>query len=91
MTTTNTQILTKEEIATKYLQTNLQQINNHIENTKITESKKQEMAVIIDTIEQLFRNYIRTIEDIKDDDKFKDRYSLEKTYKLETIKLLTLF
>jgi hypothetical protein len=92
-TTENTQeILTTEQIARKFLKHNLEIIEDLItSDNKIAESKKNEMAIIIDQVAEIFKNYNKILENLNDKDELNSRFTMERIYKLELFKLISQF
>jgi len=96
MTTTTTTtakkevVMTKEQIALEYYEHSLDMCKEHIQEF-IADSKKEEMALIVDDVEALFNNYVKRIKNINDDDKLNNSYAVEKIWKLRLIERIVKF
>jgi len=83
-------VMTKEQIATKYYEHNLDMCKKHIKE-ELAEYKKEQMAGIVDILEKVFNVYVRKIKNIKDDEILDQLYRVEKIYKLELIEKIIKF
>jgi hypothetical protein len=86
-TTENVIVMTSEEIAMKYLNVNLTTINDSV-NASIAESKKIEMAMITALTADILNLYVRSIENVFDNDKLRLFHDVSKNKKLELIEKL---
>jgi hypothetical protein len=95
MTTTGNKetevVMTSEQIALKYYEHNLTMIQEHIESNVIADCKKEEMALMINTLEHLFKNYTKKIKNIHDDKVLESCYAIDKIWKLELIEMIVKF
>ena len=82
--------LTKAEIALKYYDLNLSSCKGHI-ISQIADSKKEEMALIIDDVEKIFGNYVRAIENIDDTKELDRLHNLKRMWKLDLIEKIVKF
>ena len=83
-------VMTKEQIATKYYEHNLDMCKEHM-NEELANYKKEQMACIVDVVEQIFNLYVRKIQNIKNDEVITQIYNVEKIYKLELIEKIIKF
>jgi hypothetical protein len=90
VTTETEKVMTREEISIKYYDLNLDLCKRHI-NENITDSKKIEMALIVSRVEDVFRNYISSIENISNSEKLNSLYELKSIFKLDLIEKIIKF
>jgi hypothetical protein len=88
METTENVIMTSEEIAIKYLNVNLTTIKDSVNASVIIESKKIEMAMITALTADVLSLYVRSIENVLDNDKLRLFIDVSKNKKLELIEKL---
>ena len=88
METTENIIMTSEEIAIKYLNVNLTTIKDSVNASIIVESKKIEMAMITALTADILNLYVRSIENVFDNDKLRLFHEVSKNKKLELIEKL---
>ena len=84
-------VMTKEQIALTYYEHNLTMIKNHIENVRLSDCKKEEMALMINTLEHLLENYTKRLKNINDDKVLDNCYAVDKIWKLELIEMIVKF
>jgi len=88
METTENVIMTSEEIAIKYLNVNLTTIKDSVNASVIIESKKIEMSMITALTADVLSLYVRSIENVLDNDKLRLFIDVSKNKKLELIEKL---
>jgi dsDNA-specific endonuclease/ATPase MutS2 len=90
----NTQPTTEVTLEMQYLSHNLDKIKDWVMNDRLTDSRKQDYAKMVNILEDLMRLNHRMLEDAlstSDDasEVLRVRHSVEKTRKLELIALIT--
>jgi len=83
-------VMTKEQIATKYYEHNLDMCKKHIKE-ELADYKKEQMACIVDVVEQIFNLYVRKIQNLQNDEVLQQIYNVEKIYKLDLIEKIIKF
>ena len=93
-TTTNTKeevILTMDEISIKYFDYNLKTIKEIFENNILSESKKQEIANMVNEMAELFNNQELCIKNLNDDERLSNLFNCCKISQLSLIGQITKF
>lgn len=91
MKTTTETVKTKEQIATEFFEHNLEMIKSHYDEYYVADCKKEEMAIIIDSIEKLCSIYVKRLNNVKNDDRYKDLCNIERIYKLDLLEQILKF
>jgi len=95
MTTTssNTEkkpVMTMTEIALHYYEHNLDMCKGHIKE-QISDCKKEQMALIVNDMESIFKSYVDCIKNIHDTERLSSLHELQRIWKLKLIEKIVKF
>ena len=90
-TTATEEVLTRDEISIKYFDYNLNVIKQIFEDDVLSNSKKQQIANIVDEMTELFNNHLLCIKNLDNQERLTNLFHCEKTSQLSLISQLTQF
>ena len=90
-TKTTEVVLTRDEISIKYFDYNLKVIKQIFESEDISDSKKTEIANIVNEMAELFNNHLLCIKNLGNQERLTNLFHCEKTSQLSLISQLTQF
>jgi len=90
-TTATETVPTRDEISIKYFDYNLNVIKQIFESDVLSNSKKQQIANIVDEMAELFNNHSLCIKNLDNKERLSNLFSCEKISQLSLISQLTQF